>query len=437
MEMVGKKKIALKLVSKRYYVIDWAVFAVLLIIVSAVTLTLFYRQAVYPDIYLADVYWYMLEVEGVETGLTFPYPIYFKLSKLIALAVGTELAVAICTMLFNGMALVAIKSAMNKLVLPILEISLESRWGKNGAWVGGIVVSFLSVSLFFVSMLYPLSGTELSGISSRYLGVFSPNPFHNATYLAARPFAVLAFLWYGRLLPVYEKGIAWRGRRGGASMADYVLFSLFLLLTTMTKPSFTLLLVSTAGMLMLYRLIRERFQNFLSTIQLGLCFIPTFIELLYQYQRVYMAGSSQIRFGFGEVWLCYTENLPLAVCLGMGFPLIVLAVNWRACKKSTLFCFSWQLYLTGFAEAFLLYEDGKGKQDFNFAWGYMYGMFFCYLTALLTLIQMTARHMDREAGEKAGAIELGLLIVQWMLYFCHLICGIFYFKELLEGKRYF
>lgn len=247
---------------RRNRIIDAAVFAVLLAAVSAVTLYLFYGQTQW-DVD-SDMEAYILEMQGLESGYSFPYPVFFKLAALVHLFASPALSVAIAAMLLNGLGMVVTKLAFNYLALPELAARIRGEAAR-------IILSLLAVSLFFISMLYPPGGIYLPGIKFRYVGVFSANPFHNATYMAARPFAILAFLWFVRLLPVYEKG---------GTKKDYLLFSLFLLAATMTKPSFTLVLVSAAGLLMLYRLFRSGFRNFVPTVQLGLCFIPTFLDLL-------------------------------------------------------------------------------------------------------------------------------------------------------------
>lgn len=427
---------------RRIRVIDAAAFTALLALASAVTLQLFYGQT-YWDVD-SDMAAYILEMQGLESGYSFPYPVFFKLAALIHLFASPELSVALATMLLNGLAMVVTKLALNYLALPGLEEGLRARAARRrdggkarsqGAGEGAavwrflprVMISLLAVSLFFLSMLYPPRGIYLPGIRFRYVGVFSANPFHNATYMAARPFAILAFLWYVKLLPVYEKGGAVR---------DYVLFSLFLLAATMTKPSFTLALVSAAGLLMVYRLLRAGFRNFRPTVGLGLCFVPTFLDLLYQYKGVFVAteeGQERgLGFGFGEVWADYCDNIPLGICLAIGFPLVVLALNWRECRKDGLMRFSWLLYLVSFAEAFLLYEKGFRKVDFNFSWGYMYGIFFCHFGSLLLLLRTTAR----ELGQPLRRRRVGLLI-QWAAYLCHVLCGIFYFRDMLLGGTYY
>lgn len=434
---------------------DWVFFAVLLGAVSAVTLTLFYRQCMgNPEHYPSDMEAYILEMQGLESGYDYPYPVFFKLSALIHLAAGPELSVALAAMLLNSLGILVTKLAFNRLALPGLQQVLNRRGHGGGgldmSWLGGILLSLGAVSLFFISMLYPPPGIYLPGIRFKYTGVFTANPYHNATYLAARPFAILAFLWFVRLLPVYERGPSKSGAggEGGGALLDYVLFALFLLLATMTKPSFTLVMVSTAGLVMLWRLFRSGFGNFVPTVQLGLCFLPTFGDLLYQYRGVFMAEPGQeggIGFSFGEVWGLYCDNIPLAVCLAVGFPLLVLVLNWRELGKNTLFRFSWQFYLLAFAEAFLLYEKGFRETHFNFSWGYMYGIFFCHLSALLLLTQASARvwggsgqNPAEESGRKQkGGRKKALNVLQWGAYLCHVVCGLFYFGQLLSGEGYY
>lgn len=418
-------------IRRKNRLIDAAVFLVILVSLSALTLTLFGNQ-VYGNMefYYSDMKAYILEMQGLDSGYSFPYPVFFKLAALINLAASPEMAVAIATMLLNSLGVVVVKLAFNRLAYE-RGTTEGGDWKRYGipetgvAWPVGVAVSLLSASLFFISMLFPPEGIYLPGIRFRYVGVFSPNPFHNATYMAARPFAILAFLWYVKLLPAYEKG--------EAPLRDYVLFSLFLLIATMTKPSFTLVMVSTAGLLMLYRLIRAGFRNFIPTVRLGLCFIPTFLDLLYQYKGVFVpedGAEGGIGFCFGEVWAQYCDNIPLAVCLAVGFPLLVLVLNFRECRKNSLFRFAWLLYLTGFGEAFLLYEKGFRKMDFNFSWGYMYGIFFCHFAALLLLLQITIRKIK----EKKCNV---LLILQWLAYLWHLACGIYYFWGIFLGEIYY
>ena len=359
----------------------------------------------------------LYEMQGLDSGYSFPYPVFFRISAFLNLFMGPETAVALATMMLNSLGMVIVKLILDHLLLSDLQAAFPRQ-----KWMAGAFLGLAAVSLFFISMLFPPTGIYLPGIKYTYLGVFTANPFHNATYMAARPFAVLAFFWYVRLLDTYEKG--WKGQK-----RDYVLFSLFLLLATMTKPSFTIVLVGAAGLIMAWRLIRDRFRSFVPAVQLGLCFVPTFIDLLYQYRGVFVPTEGEeggVGFTLGGVWRLYCDNIPLAICLAVGFPLLVLALNYRQLKKSTLFRFSWQVYIMSFIMAFFLYEKGFRDQDFNFSWGYMYGIFFCFAGALIVLIKATA--------SKKRPV---LLAAQWAAYLWHLVCGLYYFWGIFQGNMYY
>ena len=411
--------------------IEIPVFATLVAIASAVTFWLFYRQCVESmlgsGLYHSDMKAYILEMQGLDSGYSFPYPVLFKLAAAIHLVTGSftggaELAMALATMLLNSGAMIALKVMLDKHVGVELQKAMPGK-----LWLPGILTGTVAVSLFFVSMVYPPTGIYLPGIKYKYLGVFTPNPFHNATYMAARPFAILAFFKYGELLPGYEQKNAVREHK-----RDYILFAIYLLLATMTKPSFTIVLVGAAGILMLWRMFRSRFRNFVPTVWLGVCFIPTFIDLLYQFRGVFVPQEGQeggIGFTLGHVWLQYCSNLPLAIGLAVGFPILVLLLNYKELRRDSIYRFSWQIYGMSFLMAFCLYEKGFREMDFNFSWGYMYGIFFAFVGALLVLLRATA---NADTRKKKTAVT-----VQWLAYLWHLVCGLYYFWGFLQGAMYY
>ena len=119
-----------------------------------------------------------------------------------------------------------------------VDIAVKRVW-KWGA-CPSIIATALTFSMLFVSMLFFDLGE--ASVGQRYQGVFSPNPFHNATYLAARPFSIVCFFMMIDLLQIYEQRIPKK---------KYATFSLFLLLSTMTKPSFALGFILLSAILLL------------------------------------------------------------------------------------------------------------------------------------------------------------------------------------------
>ena len=142
--------------------IEIPVFAALVAIASAVTFWLFYRQCVESmlgtGLYHSDMKAYILEMQGLDSGYSFPYPVLFKLAAAIHLVTGSftggaELAMALATMLLNSGAMIALKVMLDKHVGANLQ---EAMPGKP--WLPGILTGTAAVSLFFVSMVYPPTG---------------------------------------------------------------------------------------------------------------------------------------------------------------------------------------------------------------------------------------------------------------------------------------
>ena len=159
---------------------------------------------------------------------------------------------------------------------------------------------------------------------------------------------------------------------------------------------------------------------------MGIWFIPTFLVLLYQFGNVFRSDSatgSGIGFGFLTAWTLLTDNIPLAILLGTAFPLTVLLFSLVQKQVSGLLRFSWQFYLMALLTLAFLYEKGSRLVHVNFAWGYMYGLFFVYTVSLFVLARNTLQR-------RQPVWQLG---IQWLIYGLHLICGIDYFRILIQG----
>lgn len=389
---------------------------------------LFYHQAIGNENWFhSDIKAYLLEMQGLESGYQFPYPLFFRLGAFFNLFFSPETAIAIAQTLLNSASLILLKYYLNRYLMEpsdgasnaTVPRPILSTQEKALRLLGYFAVSLLALSLLLVSMLFPLDGSALPGIQGRYKGVFSPNPHHNATYLAARPFAIACFFQFSELLESYEKQFSWK--KG-------LCFSVTLLLATLTKPSFTFVLVGCAGLIMLYRLLRQRFSNLLSSLKLGLCFIPTFAALLYQFFGVFASGpETGVGFGWLTAWSYHCSNIPLAILLAFAFPLTVLLLHWKECKTTGIYRLSVQLALMSLAMVTLLYEKGFREGDMNFSWGYMYGMFFAFTASAIVLVRSTVKRQQKWY----------LLALQWSVYLLHLGCGLLYLKNSLAGFLYY
>ena len=124
--------------------IEIPVFAALVAIASAVTFWLFYRQCVESmlgtGLYHSDMKAYILEMQGLDSGYSFPYPVLFKLAATIHLVTasftgGAELAMALATMLLNSGAMIALKVMLDKHVGAKLQEAMPGKpWLPGSPW---------------------------------------------------------------------------------------------------------------------------------------------------------------------------------------------------------------------------------------------------------------------------------------------------------------
>ena len=297
-------------------IIDCIAFGILVAILSYFLWRLVYCQTIYAgrdDGYRSDILAYMQTIQGIESGYSFPYPIFFWIGKIFNLFMPIDQAVTWAEVLLNALALVITRYYLGKIV--IKEGGIADRWYNQ------LLMSFITVACFMLSMWWlPRFGKYVLPFKYQvYLGTYTGNPWHNATYIATRPFAIAAFFSFAAILEYYE---------AKAEIKDYIVFAGSLLLTTMTKPSFTFVFVSCAGIVMAYRLVRSKFTNFKNTMYLTVCFIPTFAALLYQFHDVFGGGNTSeehgIGFGWFDVWKTYNPNIVAAIFYANAFSIVFL-----------------------------------------------------------------------------------------------------------------
>lgn len=396
-------------------------FVVLTIFYSFIMFVLFYRQCVeYQGLYLSDMKAYILEAQGLDSGYSFPYPIMFWIARVFMFMVNPQLAMALTVTVLNSLSLICLKYYMDLYMKNAL-----AEHGQKWSFGWDMLGSLLALSLLFVSMVYAPRGHGFFGFDYIYRcsGVYTPNPFWNATYLAARPFSIVSFFSGVRLLDSYEKQI---------DKKEWVIFAVSLLMATMTKPSYTLVAVVTFACIMLYRFLRSKCGNFKQSILFGLSFLPAGCALLYQYMGVFTGTNSMgeetgIGFAVGEAWSIYSGNIPLSVFMAIAFPLGVLLINLPRLKDTTWFRHGWQIWLTGFLMLLCLYEKGFRLSHMNFSWGYMHGLFFVFAVSVLMLF--------KNSIAPKGKIRRLFVVVGWLGYLWHLGCGIVYFLYIFSGQN--
>ena len=396
-----------------------AAYIILLALYTVLLFVLFMNQAFHTEylVYGSDVDAYLLEMQGLDSGFDFPYPVYFVIGKFFALFFGVNMGAALSATILNSLSPAFLSVFMLR---ALSEVIPEDRKKKSLYEIGILILTY---SLFFVSMLYPPKGIYLPGIYLKNLGVFSANPYYNQTYLASRGFAIVAFFIFAHILTYYEDH---------ADKKEYIVFSVFLLLATLTKPSFTLVMITAAAVHMITRLVMSGGKNWKNFCLLLLTAVPTFIALLYQFGGVFGSSSHAgteggIGFGIGAAWHVYTDNIILAIMLANAFPGVMMLLNLKRFKDHAVFRFSWEFMMAGFLEYLILYEKGDRFIHNNFAWGYIFGIFFVFVSGIILLVENTIKKKQ----------PVLLLAFEWGVYIWHLVCGILFFAMLYTGGYFY
>lgn len=401
--------------------INYAFFTVLLVLYSALMMSFFYRQVMPQDgIFYSDMEAYILETQGLESGYEFPYRLFFWVSRVWTIFLSPAVAVAFTTMLCNSAAVILTKYYFDK---NLQKYARQEGIVWNTAWE---LVSTLAVfSLFFVSMVYSPRGTAFFGFDYIYrcMGILTPNPYWNATYLAVRPLTIATFFLGIDLLAEYETVLSWK---------KVTAFGVLVFLCTFTKPSFTFILVPTGAIILLYRLLKNKGKTWKNTLLFCLSLLPTGVLLLYQFSNVFTGTNSHaeetgIGFELFKAWHVYSNNIPLSLVMALAFPIAVLVLNMRQMKNDGGVRLAWQLWLTGFLTFLICYEKGFRFSHMNFSWGYMHGLFFVFMVSILQMI----RNLMRK-----GTLSKRLMSVPEIVLFAyHLICGIVFFVYMYQGNN--
>ena len=266
---------------------------------------------------------------------------------------------------------------------------------------------FLALSLSLLSMLVVYGQEHL------YLGVWTPNPWHNPTYSFAKPFALLVFIALVKTLHRFTDE-----KSSGPWLPT---LSVVAVLSMWAKPSFLISFLPTVALVLTFYLARGKlsFKHFAS---IGAILLPALLPLYHINQLIYESSGStgSVMFAFSKVWGNYSSNIPLSILLGAAFPLYVLFVERRRIDPSIL------LAAVNYGVAMLIFlclaESGERMAHANFAWTVMSAMLIFFLVAM-------GKFFFNSYGTWQRRIGLAL--------FCaHLGSGIYYYGLVISGATY-
>lgn len=251
-------------------------------------------------------------------------------------------------------------------------------------------------------------GLPLTGFL--YLPQGSPSIWHNPTYIMQKPFSMVLFFSFVSLFcnEISQK----------EDKKNYLLFSIFALLSCYAKPTYVIVFLPFAGIYTLYYMIRNRFKNILFVIKIFLATIPTLAMLAYQYYTT-MEDSSIIGIRFGTFLNLNFEECILATISVLFLPLLYLVIYRKKITNHVMMILAWGTYAVGWLQYFFLFEGDHAHG--NYIWGYCMSIYILYLC---TFYELSNQENDRKK------------IIFTFLYFIQIVFGIVYFISQLLSKGY-
>jgi len=207
--------------------------------------------------------------------------------------------------------------------------------------------------------------------------------------------------------------------------------ALFSVLSAVTKPSFTVIILPAVGLVAGYKKLKKEYINW-SLFLFGLV-LPSLIVLAWQYSISFASGWGQLirniqiatRIAFIPFGQFTTWEVPLSLILpklilSILFPLVVYSAYWKTARKDLRFNLGWLVMLFGclstyfFVEVFLKKEwVGIISKSGNFTWSGLIGVYILFVAAALFFLK---QNTEFPPAGKSGWLRLGISLFALALH---------------------
>lgn len=283
---------------------------------------------------------------------------------------------------------------------------LTSRKDDN-SWISTALICLLSTSLLLIG---PLDLSKWLG--QYYLGGYTPNPWHNPTYFAIRPIALLTLFCYQRIFRL----------RYMASLKDYSLAGFLLALSAFFKPSFYQIFLPALTVFYIVFFLAKRTQDaFLFCLKNAISCLPVLVVGLLQMTLLPSDSTEKIGVGFLLVWKMFTPNWGLSLIATIAFPLVATIYLVISKHFDTALLLPLAIFISAILQYMFLYVVKEPRAG-DFSWGLDLSLFIW----LLYLIRQLRCTMD----SKFNLHQLTIYFILGAIYLAHLIPGIHYYCTL-------
>ena len=209
-----------------------------------------------------------------------------------------------------------------------------------------------------------------------YAGSLIAQPWHNITYIAMKPFAVLTLYNFFELYRIYseEKRI---------STKHWILTMIMMALATNMNAGFMMTFGIVFTALLIIDLAKKR-NNAENVLIMALTMVPALVLLFSQYAINCMSVADKpYRLVFGPSMYFFMEGIKAFVMkfvTGLAFPVLVFAYNRKKHPKYALL--EAVSFLVGLIEAMFIVENGARAGNGSFLWGMQFFGFMLYAYAV-------------------------------------------------------
>jgi len=262
------------------------------------------------------------------------------------------------------------------------------------------------------------------------IGYINPIVYHNPTLIALRLFAIPVSLL---ALSVFSNTSY---RNANHQLYTLLLCASVILLSTLAKQSYTLVLIPGCCAFAAWRIFRgNRVDGML--LVFGIC-IPGSLMLGLQYLISYVGSSdSTISFGVFAFFRNYIPDwrVPVQLALSLAFPLTVYLLYFAEARKHLYLNFSWTVFAVSAMVSYCLYETGDRIYHGNFLWNSYITVFVLMFASLQFLVQQYGRSRlawPQDCRSRPPKISLKLSI-SVVLFGAHVFFGIGYYIRFMTG----
>lgn len=266
-----------------------------------------------------------------------------------------------------------------------------------------------------------------------YAGSLIAQPWHNITYIAMKPFAVLTLYNFFELYRIYreEKRI---------STKHWVLTTVMMALATNMNAGFMMTFGIVFTALLVIDLVKKR-SNVENVLIMALTMVPALVLLFSQFAILCMSATDgPYSLVFGPSMYFFMEGIKAFVMkfvTGLAFLALVFVYNKKKLPKYAVLeaiCF-----LVGLVEAMFIVESGARAGNGSFLWGMQLFGFMLYAYAVPQLFDNIKAILHKPKKEKREKEEKERLymIVCLLLVLAHIVSGLYYFYWLMQGNYFY